>query len=112
MKPISPSCEALLTPFRLDTIQEIDAPEGCDGVWQRYVITQGNNTITGMRCGAQSDVNRALDDIIERLNLRFAKRQAKETGERPKSSASKVAPINNQIDNKVAPANAPVAPVK
>jgi hypothetical protein len=85
MTHVSPKdCEALLAPFRLDTIQEIDAPEGCDGVWQRYVITQGSNTIVGMRCGAQGDVNRVLNDIVERLNIRFAKRQAKETGEKPK----------------------------
>ena len=76
------SYEALLTPFRLDTLQQIEAPDGCDGVWQRYVITQGSNTIVGMRCGAQGEVNRALSDMIERLNLRFAKRQAKDAGER------------------------------
>ena len=85
MPHVSPKdCEALLAPFRLDTVQEVDAPEGCDGVWQRYVITQGSNTIVGMRCGDPSDVNRVLNDIVERLNLRFAKRQAKETGERTK----------------------------
>ena len=70
--------ETALTPFRLDMVQQIDAPEGCDGVWQRYVITQGGNTIVGMRCGAQSDVNRALNEMVERLNLRFTKQHGKE----------------------------------
>jgi hypothetical protein len=85
MTHISPkSCEALLAPFRIDTIQEVDAPEGCDGVWHRYVISQGSNTIVGMRSGAQSDVNRILCDIVERLNVRFAKQKAKESGEKPK----------------------------
>jgi len=74
----SKSVEALLTPFRLDMVQQIEAPEGCDGVWQRYVISQGSNTIVGMRCGAQVDVNRALNEIVERLNLRFTKQQSKE----------------------------------
>jgi hypothetical protein len=82
MKSVSPSDEALLTPFRLDTLQEVAAPDGCDGVWYRYVITQGKNIIVGMRCGAQSDVNRALDEIVARLNLRFAKQQAKQAGEK------------------------------
>lgn len=72
----------LLAPFRLDTLQQIDAPEGCDGIWQRYVITQGSNVIVGMRAGAPSDVNRALNEMIERLNVRFAKRQAK-AGDKP-----------------------------
>jgi hypothetical protein len=31
-----------------------------------------------------SDVTRILNDIVERLNLRFEKRQAKEIRERPK----------------------------
>ena len=72
------ACETLLAPFRIDTIQEIDAPAGCDGVWQRYVITQGTNTIVGMRSGARSDVNQVLNEIVEQLNLRFAKQQAKQ----------------------------------
>jgi hypothetical protein len=88
----SKSCEALLAPFRIDTIQEIDAPAGCDGIWQRYVISQGSNTIVGMRSGAQSDVNRALCDIVERLNVRFAKQRAKESGEKPPKKLPPPAP--------------------
>ena len=70
--------EMALAPFRLDMVQQIDAPEGCDGEWQRYVSKQGGNTIVGMRCGTQGDVNRALNEMVERLNLRFTKQQGRE----------------------------------
>jgi len=36
-------------PFQLTSVDETPAPDGCDGVWQRYVITQGANTIVGVR---------------------------------------------------------------
>jgi hypothetical protein len=86
------SYENLLTPFRLDTLQEIEAPEGCDGVWHRYVIVQGTNTIVGMRSGALSDVNHIVNGIVERLNLRFAKQQAKVAEKTPKKVALRPAP--------------------
>ncbi len=94
--------EAVLAPFRLDTLQQIDAPAGCEGIWHRYVIIQGTNTITGMRCGSEQDVSRALDDMVQRLNSRFARAQAKENGEsKSKAAASKAA------SNKAAPAKLP-----
>jgi len=71
---------ALQTPFCLATIDEVAAPEGCEGVWHRYVITQGTNTIVGMRCGGQSEVSLVVNSIVQRLNLRFAKRQLQEVG--------------------------------
>lgn len=63
--------------FRLTSLEEVGPPPGCDGVWQRYVIAQGDNTITGMRAGQRSDVSAALADAIARLNTRFAKQKAK-----------------------------------
>ncbi|HEY7639605.1 MAG TPA: hypothetical protein VH814_07765 [Steroidobacteraceae bacterium] len=68
------------TMFRLESIDEVEPPEGQEGVWQRYVITQGANTIVGMRAGVQSEVSLLLAQYIERLNLRFAKQQAKAKG--------------------------------
>lgn len=63
--------------FRLDSLYDIPAPEGCEGTWHRYVIVQGNNRIVGMRAGLRSEVNKVVCDYIERLNLRFAKQKAK-----------------------------------
>ena len=65
------------SPFRLESIDEVPPPEGQEGVWQRYVITQGANTIVGMRAGLQSEVSVLLAQHVERLNLRFAKQQGK-----------------------------------
>jgi hypothetical protein len=60
-----------------ESIDEIAPPEGHDGVWQRYVITQGANTIVGMRPGVLADVSLLLEQQVERLNLRFAKQLSK-----------------------------------
>jgi len=64
-------------PFRLESIDEIAAPQGQDGVWQRYVITQGANTFVGMRPGLLSEVSVLLEQQVERLNMRFAKQLSK-----------------------------------
>jgi hypothetical protein len=60
-------------PFQLTSVDETPAPDGCDGVWQRYVITQGANTIVGVRCGLHDEVTVQLTDVVERLNMRFTK---------------------------------------
>ena len=65
------------TPFCLESVDEVPAPEGQDGVWQRYVITQGSNTIVGMRAGVHAEVSALLAQYVERLNLRFSKQQSK-----------------------------------
>ena len=68
------------TPFCLESVDEVPAPEGQEGVWQRYVITQGANTIVGMRSGIHSEVSALLAQYVERLNLRFSKQQSKAKG--------------------------------
>ncbi len=71
------SSEILQTPFCLDSLDDIPAPSGCEGPWYRYVIRQGDNVIVGMRGGERSEVVAIVDDYVNRLNLRFAKHQAK-----------------------------------
>jgi hypothetical protein len=63
-------------PFRLDSLRQTAAPAGCAGIWHRYVITQGAgaNTIEGVRAGTLAEVTCVVDAMLERLNLRFAKR--------------------------------------
>jgi hypothetical protein len=68
----------LETPFRLDVVAPVPAPDGGDGEWHRYVITQGSNTITGLRLGTGEEVRRQLDVMIENLNVRLGKQQAKQ----------------------------------
>ena len=60
----------LVAPFQLESVDEVAAPAGQQGVWQRYVITQGANRIVGMRAGVHSDVSSMLADQVERLNMR------------------------------------------
>jgi hypothetical protein len=59
-------------PFKLESISKAPAPGGAAGVWHSYVISQGANTIAGMRVGTQAEVTTLLHDMIERLNDRRA----------------------------------------
>ena len=67
----------LEAPFHLDSVDEAPAPQGQGGVWQRYVITQGTNTIVGMRAGMRGEVDAIVARYVEGLNARFAKQQSK-----------------------------------
>lgn len=72
-----PSGLASQAQFRLESVDEVTAPEGQLGVWQRYVITQGANRIVGTRAGAHSDVTLLLTEQVERLNVRLGKQKAR-----------------------------------
>ncbi len=72
------STEAVLeTPFRIDLISQAAAPDGSDTVWQRYVISQGNNRIEGLRAGARADVVMQVENMVARLNERLGKLRPK-----------------------------------
>ncbi|MBL8265690.1 hypothetical protein [Steroidobacter sp.] len=64
-------------PFRIDEIVRAPAPDGSDSVWHRYVISQGNNTIAGIRAGRHIEVQSQVEAMVERLNER-------RMGKRPK----------------------------
>jgi hypothetical protein len=57
-------------PFRLESLVATSRPDGSEGDWYRYVISQGTNLITGLRCGPESEVKAIIADMIERLNER------------------------------------------
>jgi hypothetical protein len=57
-------------PFRVDLISEVPAPDGSSDIWQQYVISQGSNTITGLRPGARVEVVSQLEEMVARLNQR------------------------------------------
>lgn len=59
-------------PFKVDSIATTAAPVGAEGVWHRYVISQGTNVITGTRAGTHAEVRMLLDGMVERLNERRA----------------------------------------
>lgn len=60
----------LEVPFVRESVTPVAAPEGCEGVWHKYVISQGENQITGLRAGTMADVVRQVDEMTERLNER------------------------------------------
>lgn len=66
----SPTEMLLEVPFRLASLTPAEAPAGSEGPWFRYVISQGANEITGLRAGSQSEVQRLVDEMIDRLNER------------------------------------------
>jgi hypothetical protein len=57
-------------PFRLDQVSETKAPDGTAAVWFRYVISQGPNTIVGLRPGPRTDAMSQLEEMVARLNDR------------------------------------------
>ena len=64
-------------PFRIETISDAAAPDGSTDVWQQYVISQGSNTITGLRPGSRTDVETQLETMVAHLNLRRMGKKAK-----------------------------------
>jgi hypothetical protein len=64
--------------YQLQSVDEAPAPPGEVGVWQRYVITQGGNTIVGMRAGPRAEVSLIATGFVDRLNARFVKQQARQ----------------------------------
>ncbi|MET0535885.1 MAG: hypothetical protein ABW171_16835 [Steroidobacter sp.] len=60
----------LEVPFQLASLTPADAPTGAEGTWFRYVIMQGTNEITGLRAGSRPEVQRLVDEMVERLNER------------------------------------------
>lgn len=58
-------------PFTLKSLAKSPPPEGVDSTnWHRYVITQGQNTIVGHVQGSHAAAQRAVNEIIDRLNER------------------------------------------
>lgn len=57
-------------PFRVSEVVRAPAPDGSNSVWHRYLISQGTNTITGLRAGRHEDVFLQVEAMVERLNQR------------------------------------------
>jgi hypothetical protein len=70
----SPTETTLERPFKVDSISRAAAPTGQAGPWHSYVISQGTNTIAGIRAGTHSEVTMLLEVMVDRLNDRRAGR--------------------------------------
>ena len=70
----SPTETVLERPFKVDSISKAAAPTGAAGPWHSYIISQGANTIAGIRAGTHSEVTMLLEEMVDRLNDRRAGR--------------------------------------
>ena len=58
-------------PFRIIELVKGEPPEADDNrEWYRYVISQGDKPITGLRQGSKRSVKAAVDEVVLRLNER------------------------------------------
>jgi len=71
---------AVELPFKLESISKAAAPDGAEGVWHSYVISQGTNTIEGVRAGTHAEVTLLVNDMVERLNARREGKFGKKKG--------------------------------
>lgn len=64
--------------YRLISIDAVRAPADCMGSdWHRYRIAQGENGITGYRCGDIARVKADVEAIVTALNERLEWRKSK-----------------------------------
>jgi hypothetical protein len=75
-------------PFRLASLIAAGAPDGGEGTWFRYVIAQGANRITGLRCGPEAEVTHLVQDMVDRLNERRVGKNRPRTTKPPQPEAS------------------------
>ncbi len=58
-------------PYEIVSVRRAKPPPGAEGSnWHRYVITQGINTIQGIRQGDLKTVTWAVEEIVGQLNAR------------------------------------------
>lgn len=71
-KAANPTETVLEQQFKVDSILQTAAPQGAQGIWHSYVISQGENMINGACAGTRNEVVMLLDQMVERLNERRA----------------------------------------
>jgi hypothetical protein len=58
-------------PFKIIELSKTDSPETTDErEWYRYVISQGDKPIVGLRQGSKQSVKAAIDEVVLRMNER------------------------------------------
>jgi hypothetical protein len=70
MKAACATETVMALPFTVGSVSRTAAPKGAEGLWHSYVISQGANTIAGVRAGTQTEVTMQLNLMVERLNER------------------------------------------
>jgi hypothetical protein len=58
-------------PFKIIELTKTDTPDAEDTrEWYRYVISQGDKPIVGLRQGSKRSVKMAIDEVVLRMNER------------------------------------------
>lgn len=58
-------------PFKIIELSKTDPPDADDDrEWYRYVISQGDKPIVGLRQGSKSSVKAAIEEVVLRMNER------------------------------------------
>ncbi len=58
-------------PFKIIELTKTDPPEADDErEWYRYVISQGDKPIIGLRQGSKRSVKMAIEEVVLRMNER------------------------------------------
>ena len=75
--------------YRLISIDAVRTPEDCMGSdWHRYRIAQGENEITGYRCGDLVRVTADVEAIVTALNERREWRKSKAPSKHQRNAAA------------------------
>jgi len=80
--PLS-SCDAASVLYQLRSVTPADTPDDSEGTWFRYVIAQGDNEISGLRNGSAAEVEVAVREMVEHLNLRSRGKTVKKLKPQP-----------------------------
>lgn len=66
----TPKASATALIFEVTAIEKTETPEGSEGAWYRYVLENGQSTVTGYRRGTRKQVADYAKQTAEELNER------------------------------------------
>ena len=78
-------------PFKIIELIKTDPPEADDErEWYRYVISQGDKPIVGMRQGSKRSVKMAIEEVVLRMNERRLGKTGRPTPSRKTETTAEV----------------------
>ena len=78
-------------PFEIIELIKTDPPEADDErEWYRYVISQGDKPIVGMRQGSKRSVKMAIEEVVLRMNERRLGKTGRPTPSRKTETTAEV----------------------